>query len=52
MSDSDADARNQEIKDQASEAPVDDDTAREALELELMDDDSSEEGEDVGEHIE
>jgi hypothetical protein len=41
----------EEIRDQAAAEPVDDETAREALELELMDEDASDEGEDIGEHI-
>jgi hypothetical protein len=41
----------EEIREQAAAEPVDDETAREALELELMDEDASGEGEDIGEHI-
>lgn len=41
-----------ETEDQAEREPVDETTAREAFETELMDEDDSESGSDVGEHIE
>lgn len=41
-----------ETERQAAEEPVDDTTAREALETELMDDDESEAGEHIGDQIE
>jgi hypothetical protein len=41
-----------ETEQQADEEPVDATTAREALETELMDEDDSEAGTDIGEHIE
>ncbi len=41
-----------ETEDQAAREPVDETTAREALETELMDEDESDAGEDIGEHIE
>jgi hypothetical protein len=39
-----------EIEQQAPPEETDADTAREALELELMDHDASEQGEHIGEH--
>jgi hypothetical protein len=41
-----------ETEQQAAREPVDDTTAREALETELMDEDDSEAGKEIGEHIE
>lgn len=41
-----------ETEEQAARDPVDDTTSREALETQLMDEDDSEAGEDIGEHIE
>jgi hypothetical protein len=41
----------EEIEEEAEERNPDPQTRREALELELMDEDRSEEGEDVGEEI-
>ncbi len=41
-----------ETEQQAAREPVDETTAREALETELMDEGDSEAGEDIGEHIE
>ena len=41
-----------EIEEQAADEPPDPQTSREAVELDLMDDDESEVGGRVGEHIE
>ena len=41
-----------ETEEQAEKEPVDPTTAREALETELMDEDESEAGADIGEHLE
>lgn len=41
-----------ETERQAAKEPVDDTTAREALETELMDDDESPLGEEIGDQIE
>ncbi len=41
-----------EIEEQAVHDPPDEQTSRESLELELMAQDDSVEGEDIGEHIE
>lgn len=51
MTDPEDDAQ-AEIEEQAAREPVDETTAREGLETELMDEDESEAGEDIGEHIE
>ncbi len=40
----------QEVREQAAEEPVDEETAREGLELELMEHEASDEGEHIGEH--
>jgi hypothetical protein len=45
------DAVQHEIREQAAEEPVDEDTAREAFELELMEHDASEEGEEIGDEM-
>lgn len=42
----------QAIEEQAARKPPDPQTTREAVELGLMDEDASEAGEDLGEHIE
>jgi hypothetical protein len=42
----------EELEEEAAERNPDPQTRREALELELMDEDRSEEGEDVGDEIE
>jgi len=52
MSDSEADDAQAETEAQAAREPVDETTAREALETELMDEGDSDAGEDIGEHIE
>ncbi len=52
MSHKEDDDAQAETEEQAAREPVDDTTAREALETELMDEDDSEAGEDIGEHIE
>lgn len=40
-----------ETEEQAEREPIDETTSREALETQLMDDDDSEAGEEIGEHI-
>jgi hypothetical protein len=52
MSNQEDDDAQAETEAQAAREPVDETTAREALETELMDEDDSEAGEDIGEHIE
>jgi hypothetical protein len=47
-----SDAEAEELEEEAAERNPDRQTRREALELELMDEDRSEEGEDVGDEIE
>ena len=47
----DDEALSREVERQAEDEPVDEDTAREGLELELMEHDASDEGEDVGESL-
>jgi hypothetical protein len=51
MSNSEADDAQAETEAQAAREPVDETTAREALETELMDEGDSDAGEDIGEHI-
>jgi hypothetical protein len=41
-----------ETEEQAAAEPGDDTTSREALETELMDEEESERGKEIGEHIE
>jgi hypothetical protein len=46
-----SDAEAEELEEEAAERNPDHQTRREALELELMEEDRSEEGEDVGDEI-
>jgi hypothetical protein len=52
MSNQEDDDAQVETEEQAEREPVDETTAREALETELMDEDDSEAGKEIGEHIE